>query len=303
MGVHRFPRMAPVVLSVLLLTGCGERPVGESGGAPGAKELIVTRVKGELPHLDPLAGAWVQAREVVVELLPQDVMEPRVSELGPASLRLRGLFDNERVAFRLEWEDGSADALVNVDRSTDAVAIQLPLAGAQGSLPDAMMGEAGKAVFIAQWRYALQERLEGRPHGVAALYPNASVDHYPFEGARDAALRAEMEQRYAPSRAAENPVAAAQVLSAVQDLTAEGFGTLRFLPDQRSQGKGVHAEGKWLVTISRPLDLDAGALTPLRPGASSFIAVATWDGGKGHTGSKKMRSIWVPLRILGGPES
>ncbi|MFQ5655355.1 MAG: ethylbenzene dehydrogenase-related protein, partial [Planctomycetota bacterium] len=110
---------------------------------------------------------------------------------------------------------------------------------------------------------------------------------------------AAMERRYAPARAAGNQIASQKVTSAVQDLTAEGFGTLAFASEQRSTGQGVHGAGRWVVTICRPLDPSPGSATGLRPGASTFVAVAVWDGGRAHTGSKKMRSIWVPLQMEG----
>jgi DMSO reductase family type II enzyme heme b subunit len=282
------------------LTGCGGDGAGGGDAAAPATELRVGWVRdGALPALDPLASAWDEAVEVSVQMLPQDVMEPRVPETTPTRVSLKGLHDGKRVAFRLVWADSEPQALIDVDRSSDAVAIQLPATGAGGPLPDAMMGEGGKPVLIAQWRLALQERLEGKPYGIKALYPNAVNDHYPFEGARDPSTRRVMETRYAPARAAGNPVAAAEVTSAVQDLVAEGFGSLAFSGKPVSTGKGVHRDGKWHVTISRPLDLEPGAKTVLRPGASTYIALAIWDGGKRQTGSKKMRSIWVPLSVEG----
>jgi len=102
-----------------------------------------------------------------------------------------------------------------------------------------------------------------------------------------------MEKLYDPPAAVGNPVAT--VDSAVQDLIAEGFGTLAPAGERVSSGKGVHRDGRWHVVLTRPLDLEPGSATRLRPGTSGFGAVAVWNGGKNHRGSIKMRSVWVPL--------
>lgn len=291
------------VLALIAAPGCEPRGPAAAAAAPPAKELRIAFLRaGALPALDPTAAAWDEARETAVALLPQDVTEPRLLEKGVETLRLRALHDGARVAFRLEWADAAPDGLVDVSRQTDACAIELPATGAKGPLPDSMMGEKGKPVHIAFWRFASQERAAGKPHGVAALYPNAAIDHYPPLAAKDEATRAEMETRYAHARAAGNPVATERDRSAVEDLVAEGFGTLAPAPaaERTSAGAGVHEGGRWRVVISRPLDLAPGSRTQVRPGASGFVAVAVWDGRAGHVGAKKMRSIWIPMEVEGG---
>jgi len=225
------------------------------------------------------------------------VAEPRLSEKGVEALRLRALHDGTRVAFHLSWENDTAEELVDVDRSTDAVALQLPATGADGPIPDSMMGEEGRPVSIHLWRYSWQRRLQGHPFGIDALYPNAAVDHYPPEGARDEAARSELERLYDPPAAVGNPLARARPPSAVEDLRAEGFGTLSHTEKQSSTGVGRHADGRWSVVITRPLDLAPGSTGRLRPGEETYVAVAVWDGAGNHSGSRKMRSVWVPVRF------
>jgi hypothetical protein len=292
-----------LLIFFLVAAGCHGAEDGiaaKSGGAsPPAKKLFAAFAKAAWPALDPSSPFWEKARETVIALLPQDVTEPRLLEKGAESLRLCALHNGAEIAFRLEWADVSPDGITSASGRSDACAIELPATGGNGPLPDSMMGEKGKPVHIVYWRFASQERLEGKPHGVAALYPNAWIDHYPFEAARDEAARAEMETRYAPARAAKNPVATERDRRAVEDLLAEGFGTLAPAPEQTSSGRGVHEGGRWRVVISRPLDFAANARTQLRPGTNGFVAVAVWDGSKGHAGGKKMRSIWVPMEIEG----
>jgi hypothetical protein len=292
-------RTAPTFLLPLIalaVPACGGHPEAAGPDLP-AKELRVASVEGALPRDDPFAAAWDRARVVVVALLPQDVAEPRLVAKGVESLRLRALHDGSDVAFRLEWEDAEVDDLVDTDRSSDAVAIQLPAAGEGRGLPDSMMGEKGKPVEIALWRALWQRRVDGGEVGIDALYPNRTVDHYPPDAAKDPEARATLARLYEPPVAVENPVAAKTIAGPVEDLQAEGFGTLRSLGAARSTGCGVHRDGRWHVVISRPLDLAAGARTSLRPGESTYVAVAVWDGGKNQRGALKMRSIWVPVTV------
>jgi DMSO reductase family type II enzyme heme b subunit len=158
------------------------------------------------------------------------------------------------------------------------------------------MGEAGKAVRIWYWKAVWQDDAARAARGsgdrIATLYPNAAVDHYPFEANPQA--RAEMEKRYAPARAAGNPITARPNGGAVQVLVAEGFGNTRVAPGQPGRGKGQWAGGKWRVTLARPL-AGGAELGSLVVGRRTYVAFALWDGAQAHTGSRKMRSEWVPL--------
>jgi DMSO reductase family type II enzyme heme b subunit len=66
--------------------------------------------------------------------------------------------------------------------------------------------------------------------------------------------------------------------------------------DQAARGRGNWASGKWLTTIARPLKGSA-ELGDLTTGKRGYVAFAIWDGAKAHTGSRKMRSDWIPLRL------
>jgi hypothetical protein len=53
------------------------------------------------------------------------------------------------------------------------------------------------------------------------------------------------------------------------------------------------------VTIARPLQEGAGR-NNLEVGKKTYVAFAVWDGADRQTGSRKMRSGWVPLFLEGG---
>jgi DMSO reductase family type II enzyme heme b subunit len=77
----------------------------------------------------------------------------------------------------------------------------------------------------------------------------------------------------------------------VQDLLAEGPGSLSPAGETRSTGKGERTNTGWSVTIVRPLP--AG----LTPTVRSQVAFAVWEGSKDEAGARKMRTGWIPLAL------
>jgi hypothetical protein len=153
------------------------------------------------------------------------------------------------------------------------------------------MGEPGRGVEITYWRAVWQAAVDGRPDSIRALYPGASVDHYPFEAAPlddDPAAREEMATRYAPARAVGNRMAGSR-RRPVEDLVAEGPGTLSPATEQDSTGSGARTATGWAVMLERDLP-DA-----LAASKRAQVAFAVWDGARGEVGARKMRSVWVPI--------
>jgi DMSO reductase family type II enzyme heme b subunit len=284
-------RIIGIIIALLAFAACSRQP------APVATEISVPLVRGALPAEAPDSGLWNQAPEFTATLLKQDITEPMLTEPGVDRVRVRALHNGEWVAFRLEWNDPSQDLIPLPGHSSDAAAIQFPFqAGEQ--LPDHAMGEKGKGVRIWFWKSVWQDdaaRAQGKQGDrIAALYPNAAVDHYPFQA--NEAARAEMEKRYAPARAAENPITVRPTENPVQVLMAEGYGNTRVAPAQTGKGRGEWTGGKWSVTLARPLAGGAD-LGDLVAGKRSYLALAVWDGAKSQAGSRKMRSTWIPFML------
>jgi len=146
---------------------------------------------------------------------------------------------------------------------------------------------------ITYWRAFWQSTVDGRDDSINALFPNATVDHYPFEAASletGSPAQQAMAKRYAPARALDNNMAGPRDRP-VQDLIAEGPGTIAPAPKQLSDGRGVRTQTGWRVMLSRPVP--AG----LEPGQRTQVAVAVWEGAHQEGGSRKMRSPWVPLLL------
>ncbi len=275
-------------LCVLWLVACAK----EAGPEVTPTEVRAVRV-GSVPD-DPADPAWAGAPAHVEKLLLQDQTDPKLAERSVGEVRVRAVHDGRRIATLIEWKDATRDVVTGPGVFSDAVAVQFPVV-AGGDVPDAAMGLEGKPVRIHQWKASWQEALDKGQDPLEVLYPNAHTDHYPFEAARDEAARQEMATRYAPARAVANPVAVGRADAPVQDLWAEGFGTLTVDPKPLSRGRGAHDGGTWRVVISRPLDEQPDGA--LRAGSRTYAAFAVWEGSHGDVGSRKMRTGWVPLQI------
>jgi hypothetical protein len=270
-------------LVVCLSAGCRQAP------PPVPLPEVVVAACTSLPQA-PDAPAWEQAPEHVAKLIPQDLVEPRLLKLSTTEVRVRAFSDGRRLAFRLAWTDPTKDDLGGAARFTDACAVQLPQAVA-ATIPAPQMGEQGHAVEIVLWNAAWQAAVDGRGDSIRDIYPHAAVDHYPFEAASlpsGSASQREMANRYAPARALGNTMAGPRD-TPVQDLVAEGPGTIAPKPNGNSTGAGRRTASGWSVVITR--DLPKG----LSQKSGSQVAFAVWEGGHEEVGARKMRTAWIPL--------
>lgn len=260
------------------------------GQAPTKPAVEVVAVQTDVLPDSPEDSSWRSAPPYKAALMLQDLVEPRLLEVSTRELRVRAMTDGQRVAFRLEWDDPTRDDLPGAARFADACAVQLP-AKVERDAPAPQMGEAGRPVEITYWSAFWQASVDGRPDTIKALYPGAAPDHYPFqapslEPGSEAQLA--MAARYAPARSLGNLMAGKRD-RAVQDLRAEGPGTLTATAEALSTGRGRKTPGGWSVLIARPLPEE------LKWGGQSQVAFAVWEGSHQEAGSRKMRTGWIPF--------
>jgi hypothetical protein len=274
--------------SASFLAGC-KKP-------PAAPTPDVQIVSAAAVPADPSDAAWNSAPEHVAKLLLQDMVEPRLLTPSTTQVRVRAIASGSDLAIRLQWADPTANDVAAPAKFSDGCAIQLP-SKVEPGVPAPQMGEPGKPVEIVFWNAAWQAQVNGRADSISALYPNASIDHYPFEAAslpKDSDAQRAMAARYAPARALGNPAAGPHT-SAVQDLVAQGPGTLTAASATTSTGRGARAADGWSVVIVRKRP---AGLTPLNP---TQIAFAVWDGAADEAGARKMRTGWIPLTLKAKP--
>jgi DMSO reductase family type II enzyme heme b subunit len=253
-------------------------------------EVVAVRAAA-LPER-PDDAAWANAPEHVAILLLQDLVEPRLMTASTPQVRVRALTNGTQIAFRLEWADAELNDLPGAGRFPDGCAVQVPQK-ADVTAPDPQMGMAGRGVDITYWRADWQASVDGRPDTINELYPNATVDHYPFtapslEAGSDA--QAQAARRYAPAEAVGNRRAGPRTV-AVEDLVAEGPGTITKAPTTTSSGRGARTPQGWAVVITRTMP------DGLTPTTRSQVAFAVWEGSAHEAGARKMRSAWVGLAM------
>jgi hypothetical protein len=209
-------------------------------------------------------------------------------------LLVRSLTDGSRIAFRLEWPDADQSDTPGPSRMVDACAVQIP-EKIEKNPPDPQMGQSGKTVQVTYWRADWQAIANGRGDTIRDLYPNASIDHYPFESKAlepGSPAQKEMAERYAPARALGN-LRAGPRAAPVEDLVATGPATLMPGPPLASAGKGVFGKKGWSVVISRRLP------EGLAVNQRTHVALAVWQGALQEAGARKMRTGWIPLVVRG----
>jgi hypothetical protein len=244
--------------------------------------------------LNPADLAWDNAPEHAAKLLLQDLVEPRLMQPSTPEVRVRAITNGAEIAFRLEWTDATKSDRPGPAHFIDACAVQVPTK-IEANVPAPQMGEAGKPVEITFWRADWQAIVDGRPDSIKEIYPHASVDHYPFEAPpleKGSPAQNELASRYAPARALGNRRAGPRE-QAVEDLMAEGPGTLSPAPPAGSKGRGVRTEHGWSVVIARRIPRG------LTANSRSQIAFAIWEGSRQEAGARKMRTGWIPLSLKG----
>lgn len=274
--------LAWATMTVILLgPACRQAP------AP-VPDVVVARAAA-VPSV-PTDNAWDKAPEHIAKMILQDLVEPRLLTPSTAEVRVRAITDGKTVAFRLEWIDATRSDLPGPGQMIDACAVQLPKT-IEKEPPLPQMGEATKPVEVTYWRADWQASVDGRGDTIRDLYPNAAIDHYPFnaqslkEGSPE---QAQMARRYAPARALGN-IRSGPRTTPVEDLVANGPGTLAPVPSRGSTGKGIYGKTGWSVVIVRPWP--AG----LADGQLSNVAFAVWQGAQHEAGARKMRTGWIPL--------
>jgi len=276
-----------IALAVALLGSSGCR----KAEPPTPSQSVQVIAAAELPN-DPADKIWRNAPEFEAKLLLQDLVEPRLMKASTEMVRVRALSNGSEVAFRLEWNAPSPNDMPGAATFPDACAVQLP-SKIEPSVPAPQMGEPGRPVEITYWRATWQATVNGRGDTIRDIYPNAAVDHYPFEAAsleKGSTAQLDMAARYAPARALGNNMAGPRK-TPVQDLIAEGPGTITPAPNSESRGCGKRTPEGWAVVLVRKLP---AGLTPTVP---TQVAMAVWQGAEEEAGPRKMRTGWVPLTL------
>jgi hypothetical protein len=212
----------------------------------------------------------------------------------------------------LEWEDWEVNSSIFRPQDfADSAAIMFSLSPEKplSEQPHFTMGEEGGPVNIWYWRMDRQMDLAGF-QDIEQIYTGMVSDDYQLEKVRyPKALDApgHLPITSAPAHdpvfitgwGAGNLISIPDRPSAVEDLNAEGFGTLTAQPleDQNVKGKGLYLAGKWQVVFGRELRSKGSFDVQLKTRGKFPIGFAVWDGSAGDRDGQKAVTTWYVLEL------
>ena len=259
-------------------------------------EIVATRVK-QLPD-HPDSGLWRLTPPVNLHLMPLWWRSQR-----PEELTVRALHDGKELALLLVWADQTYDhTAIRPQDFRDAAAVEFSLTS---DPPFFAMGEEGKFVNIWMWKSERQADLQPAFQDLEKVYPNIGIDSYPnllrspVEQPMRNALTLESDKTFVTGWGAGNIVSDPQRKSPAEDLTAQGFGTLRARPriDQNANANGVYSVGTYRVVFRRALKPSGEHAAKFQTGTTIPVAFAIWNGSAGDRDGKKSVTIWQDLKI------
>jgi mono/diheme cytochrome c family protein len=257
---------------------------------------IVARRVAALPT-SPDAGTWRDTPAVNIHMMPLWWRTDR-----PEEITVRALHDGKSLALLLKWEDASHDGTaIRPQDFRDAAAVEFAMTP---DPPFFAMGQTGQPVNIWMWKSERQADLEPAFQDLEKVYPNIGIDSYPnllkspLEQPMRNALTLESDPRFVTAWGAGNIVADPTRRSAAEDLSAQGFGTLRAHPAaaQAVTATGEFATGSYLVQFTRAFATGQDAVR-LSPGIRVPVAFAVWNGSAGDRDGKKSVTIWQELML------
>lgn len=243
----------------------------------------------------PDSGEWRPAPPVNLHLMP---LWWRYSR--PEFVTVQALHDGRELALLLTWADDSHDvAAIRPQDFRDAAAVQFAVGLDE---PFFAMGEKGRPITIWMWKSDREADLAAF-HDVDWQYPAIGIDSYPnlekapYEQPTRNALTLESDATFITAWGAGNVVADPTRRSSAEDLTAQGFGTLRARPpvEQEVRAIGVYDQGSYRVLLRRALVPSGEGALPLAPGTTVSAAFAIWNGAAGDRDGKKSVSVWQDL--------
>ena len=259
------------------------------------KRYRISAVRAASVPDHPDAGAWRAAPPTELHLMPLWWRYQR-----PEYLTVRAMHDGKTVAIQLVWNDVSHNKdVIRPQDFRDAAAIQLTNLS---DPPLFAMGERGKFVNIWMWKAERQAELKGF-RDMDAQYPNIGIDSYPnlqkqaYEQPMRKALTLDSDRTFVTAWAAGNVVADPHRRRAVEDLSAQGFGTLRTrsAATKDLEGFGVYDKGSYRVVFRRKLAGAGEHAVTLTPGRTTLVGFAVWDGAAGDRDGRKSVTIWQEL--------
>lgn len=248
----------------------------------GQEIALTSKFTTDKIPLDPDGPFWKAIPGKVFPMVSQVVTDPKLLKPSISSLMVKLVNNGSDISFFFEWRDETRDVLIRPDDFRDGVAVMFPVKDA--SIPPLpYMGNPGGRINILHWKADWQEDMDQGYTDMKKLYPNLWVDYY-----RD----------YAVGSDVGNPMSNRERKSPVEELMAEGFGTLTSQIHQNSSGKGIWEDGIWRVVIIRPMVTKDTNDTQFSRGQEKRINFAVWNGSNREVGARKQwAGNWFKFKI------
>ncbi len=310
-----------VLLSALILSPVAAQGqiLGTFSGGDGPKIRSIA-VDGDLP-IDPTASVWDKAPATEFKVMGQNITIPILFNPTVSTVNVRSINNGTWIGWMLEWSDPSDSFMaLSTNQFRDAIAVVFPATDAKTFIA---MGGPGTPVNILHWKADWQWDVDnGRYLDRQDAYPNMAYDLYVgdkgtkttgegFQGieggyndpAHNSRVPVEdVNKLYLPGSAAGNTFSTRDHPreTPIEELVAEGFGTLTPQQSQDSVGKGAYDDGMWKVVIARKMVTEDPTDAKFVAGKNADIAVAVWDGGNREVNGRKAVALWHTLAIEGG---
>lgn len=270
-----------------------------------AQSLIKSKKVDKVLEKGVSDKSWDKAEQTTVPLMPQNIIPPTVKSGSVKEMKVKSIYDANKIAFLIEWTDSSRDASVDVDKFCDQVAIQIPVD--PSTYPSFMMGNMNGRVHIIHWKAVWQDDIEKGFQDVKSAHPNLWVDLYHFSdssakdivNARDVTinqLSSKEAKNYMHGHYAGNPMSLFDRKNPSEEAIAEGYGTLTTQQEQNASAWAIWENNTWKVLIIRPISsIDKSDAIIKEKG---MIAFAVWDGSARNIGAKKNYSMWVNFEMI-----
>jgi hypothetical protein len=247
--------------------------------------VVGARTEEPIPLDDPWAEIWDDTKAESVPLSAQNIAPP-FGGGTVSSVTARVLHDGESMFFLVEWDDESVDeSVAGHELFTDGAAVQFPIGGVEAPYT---MGGSGLPVNIWHWKAVWQADIDSGFETIQDRLGNTYVDDYQNAD----------EPLFRTADAAGNLIAQQDRITPVENLVAEGFGTLTTSDVQDVGGVGVWSDGVWRVLFVRDLAPADADLAAFSLDEASSVAFAVWDGGSGDRNGQKSIASFIQLQLV-----
>ncbi|MEK6635032.1 MAG: ethylbenzene dehydrogenase-related protein [Planctomycetota bacterium] len=271
-----------------------------------AKEILVVKhvqtIKACQLDVESLKDAFNNAKEVKITLQKQDKAFPYGGG-SISSVNIKAIHDGITICFQILWKDPIKNSrAIAVQEFGDAVALMFPL-GVMDVTPEEhfspRMGDREKPTNIWHWKADWEVDLlaGGEMKDIEKRYPNMQDDFYSNPYIQDYCQELMMSAEHMSGGiAANNLLSVSWRGRTVEDLNAEGFGTLTTQDQQDVNGFSKYKDGVWTVIMYRLLITKDHDDIQFVPGGKTYFNIAVWDGGKKDRNGQKNISIqWHPV--------